>query len=98
MFHNTLTKEQEHSIKKIQAVSWKVILGDNYVSYEAALKISGLDKLTIRKQNIMLNFSLKCIQHPENKIFFPPAEINHDYNTRNQEKNCVNFVRTNRTR
>ena len=94
LFHTSLTKEQEHRIEKIQAVCLMVILGDNYISYEAALEMTGLEKLVIRRQKRMLNFSLKCIEHPENKRFFPPAEINHEYNTRNQEKFTVNYART----
>jgi hypothetical protein len=94
LFHTSLTKEQEHSLEKIQAVCLKVILGDNYISYEVALEMSGLEKLSTRRQRRMLQFSLKCIEHPENKRFFPPAEINHEYNTRKQEKFFVNFART----
>ena len=95
LFHYSLTIEQDNSIEKIQQNSLKIILGDNFVSYEAALEMCGLFKLSTRRQNRMLNFSLRCVDHPLNRRLFPFSENTHEYQTRNQEAFKVNFARTN---
>ena len=40
-FHSSLTVAQATDIERIQKTSLKVILGDNFVSYHAALEMFG---------------------------------------------------------
>ena len=42
-FHSSLTVEQATYIERIQRTSLKVILGESYIDYPAALEMSGLD-------------------------------------------------------
>ena len=66
-----------------------------YLDYTSALEMSGLEKLSERRQKkICLDFSLKAIKHPRNSRIFPLAELNPAYNVRNSEKFKVNFGRT----
>ena len=71
-----------------------MILSDSYISYNAALEMSGLETLKIRREKRCLDFSIKCVKHPENKRIFPLNENNSDKNVRSREKYKVNFAFT----
>ena len=94
VFHSRLTGEQTNKIERIQRTCLKIILGDMYLDYTSALEMSGLEKLSERRQKRCLDFSLKAIKHPRNSRIFPLAEQNPTYNVRNSEKFKVNFGRT----
>ena len=69
VLHSSLTQEQSNKIENIQKTSLKIILGDNFIDYEAACEITGLRKLLDRRQTRLLAFAKKCIQHPLNLRF-----------------------------
>ena len=48
-FHSSLTQQQSNKLERIQKTSLRVILGDMYVDYAAALEMFGLQTLTDRK-------------------------------------------------
>ena len=50
VWHSSLTVEQTNKIENIQKTSLKIILGDNYVDYPAALEMTALDDLFSRRQ------------------------------------------------
>ena len=50
-FHSSLTHIQEQKLERIQKTCLRVILGDMYISYEAALDMSELDTLKQLQQN-----------------------------------------------
>ena len=54
VFHSSLTLQQSEKIEKIQKTSLKVILGEMYVSYTAALEMCGLDSLSERAKMFRL--------------------------------------------
>ena len=49
VFHYSLPQEQSYKIERIQANCLKVILGENYVSFEAALEICNIKLLGTRR-------------------------------------------------
>ena len=55
----------------IQKTCLKIILSENYVSYEAALEMTGLQTLSSRREKQCLDFSLKCVNHERNNRLFP---------------------------
>ena len=71
VFHSSLTQEQTKKIENIQKTSLKIILGDNFVNYQAACEMSGLEKLETRRQTRLLVFAKKSIKHPQRSCFFP---------------------------
>ena len=93
-FHSSLTIEQSEKLERIQKTCLRVILGDMYVDYSSALEMSGLDKLSSRRESRCLNFSLKCLKHPRNSRLFPINNLPHAHDVRNSEKFQVNFART----
>ena len=95
-FHSSLTGSQTANIERIQKTCLKIILGDNFVSYPAALEMTGLDSLYTRREKRCLNFSLKALKHPVHSRLFPTNrnQNNESTNVRNREKFHVNFART----
>ena len=94
VFHSNLTLQQSEKIEKIQKTSLKVILGDMYVSYSAALEMCGLETLSDRREERCLSFSLKSIKHPKNRRLFPLNPSTSEYFVRQKEIFQVNFAKT----
>ena len=92
-FHSSLTLGQATDLERIQKTCLKVILGENYISYQAALEMTGLQTLHDRREDRCLNFALKALKHPRNYQMFPRNE-NNCKQIRNQELFKVNFART----
>ena len=81
-------------LEKIQKTSLKVILGESYVSYSAALEMCNLQTLYERREKRCLDFSLRCIKHERNSRLFPLNPIETNLEVRKREKFYVNFART----
>ena len=95
VFHSSLTTQQSNSLERCQAVSLRVILQESYVSYSAALEMSGLDRLSDRRLARCLDFSVKCTNDTSNSRFFPRNTNLGNYpDTRRGEQFKVNFGRT----
>ena len=69
-YHSSLTQTLSDKIERIQKTCLRVILGEMYVSYEAALEMCGLQTLSLIEQRC-LNFSLKCVKNSRNSRLFP---------------------------
>ena len=87
-FHSRLTLAQSAILERIQKICLKVILGEMYISYDAALDMSGLESLHSRRVKRCLDFAKKCVRHPLNKRLFP-FEKGHS-----KEMFVVNWART----
>ena len=93
--HSSLTGQQASSLERCQAVCLRIILQESYISYEAAMEMTGLCSLFSRRQKRCLDFSLKCIRHEQNSRFFPRnPNIQNEMNIRDREQFVVNFGRT----
>ena len=93
--HSSLTAQQANSLERCQAVCLRIILQESYISYEAAMEMTGLSTLFSRRQKRCLDFSLKCIKHKQNSRFFPRnPNIQNEMEIRNREQFVVNFGRT----
>ena len=67
-FHSSLTVEQNNKLEQIQKVCLKIIIGEMYVSYSAALEMSGLKLSSERRKDRCLDFAEKCSRHPKQII------------------------------
>ena len=99
-FHSSLTVAQATDIERIQKTSLKVILGDSYVDYAAALEMSGLSTLHDRRVKRCLDYALKSLKHPINSKLFPTNNNlgSGGIEVRSREIFEVNFARTERYR
>ena len=94
VFHSSLTLKQRQKLEMIQKICLRVILGDMYVSYEAALEMTGLDTLDSRRQQRCIRFSLRALKFPIGQRLFPVNQSENKKSVRQREKFCVNFART----
>ena len=92
-FHSSLTQQQSDKLEKIQKTCIKVILGDEYTNYQAALKYFGLQTLSDRRVKRCLDFSLRCLKHPKNRRLFP-KNPNYNERLRTTDPYTVNWART----
>ena len=78
-------------LERVQKNALKIILKENYISYENALTRTGLDCLFDRREQLCLKFAKACLKNSNMKDMFP---LNKDYqqNTRNKEKYEVIFA------
>ena len=95
VFATSLTCEQERKLTNIENTALRIILHDNYVSYDAALEMTGLTSLSERRAAHLLSFSRRASRHPvHGPRMFPPSENTEEiHNIRNPEKFKVHFAR-----
>ena len=93
-FHSSLSVEQENKLENIQKVSLKIILGQNYSSYEDALALTSLKTLKDRRHERSLKYAFRTLKHPLGKKMFPFKTNDGPQNTRNSEQYHVNFACT----
>ena len=94
-FHSSLTLQQSKAIERCQAVCLRIILQDSYESYESALVKTGFKKLSTRRYDRCLDFSLKCLKHKQNRRMFPAnPNLQNGIDLRQRERFHVNFART----
>ena len=93
VWHSSLTATESHKIENIQKTSLKIILGDNYDSYQSSCDLSGLLMLSARRENRCLAFAKRCLSNPQTKDMFPLTTQGPQH-LRNPEKFVVNRART----
>ena len=95
VFGTSLTVEQSRKLTNIEKTSLRIILQDNYISYEAALEMCALTSLSERRTNHLLAFARRTSRHPVYgpKMFPRNPEIEDIQDIRNREKFQVNFSR-----
>ena len=94
VWHSSLTQGQELELEQVQKVALRIILKEEYVSYDNALDLCSLQKLGDRRNQLCYNFAKKCTKNPKTSGMFPlniPLK-----NTRNPEKYMVTPANTNR--
>jgi hypothetical protein len=94
VFHSSLTEKLSKKIESIQKTSLKVILGDNYISYEAAMEMCGLESLSQRRENRCLKFGIWCSRNITTSATFPCNPTTDTHNIRKREFYKVNSSRT----
>ena len=82
VWHSGLTKLQTMDIERIQKVSFKIILGDNYVNYKQACKYLSAQTLEERREKLCLKFARKNFKS-ENCMF---TKLKTKVNTRQRTK------------
>ena len=70
MFSSMLTAENVADIERIQKIALKVILDDQYQSYDQACQLLGTIPLENRRKQLSLKFALACLKSPQHKHHF----------------------------
>ena len=94
VWHSSLTQGQILEIERVQKVALQIILKSDYISYENALKITSLPRLSERRTQLCKTFAIKCTKNPKTKDMFPLNK--HSSKIRNPEKYQVTYANTSR--
>ena len=63
--------QNQPEIECIHKTCFRVILGDMYVDFLAALEMCGITTLWSRREKRYLDFSIKCVKREKNNRLFP---------------------------
>ena len=91
-----LTEENSQDLERVQKNSLRLVLGDRYKSYQNALNLLNLQKLSERREMLCLKMAKKCPNNPKMSEFFTQNSKTHTMKTRHQEIFNVNFAHTQR--
>ena len=87
VWHPGITQEQRHNIEKIQRRSFRIILQQDYESYEQALARLGQQTLHQRREMLTLRLARGILRSPIHRDLLPPSlgDI-HGRNTRHRRR------------
>ena len=72
VWHCGLTLQEEFFLEMVQKVALKIILKDQYISYDKALNFLQVESLKDRRISRCLAFAKKCLGNPKMKKNLPP--------------------------
>ena len=72
VWNSSITGENISEIERVQKTALHIMLGDRYVSYSNALRLSGLDKLSNRRRKLCLSFAKKSLKNNKFCNWFKP--------------------------
>ena len=84
VWNSSLTQQECHDIERVQKVFLHIILGKEYISYETALKQTGLNRLSERREKLCRTFAFKTQKNPKHSHWF--VNKTKVVNTRSQQK------------
>ena len=96
VWHSSLTDENSQDLKRVQKSALKIILQENYKSYELALEALDLESLKEIREHICLQFAKKCLGHEKIRSMFQTNNKTHQMETRFAENYEVNHANTER--
>ena len=74
VFHPQLNGENTDDLERIQKIFCKIVLAYKYESYEEACNTLKLETLSNRREELCLNFGLKCVNSEKHRGLFPKNE------------------------
>ena len=96
VWHSSLTEENSKDIERVQKSACKLILSENYKTYENALKTLDIESLYDRRERLCLEFARKCLRNEKMGKLFKENQKLHEMETRNKEKYEITYARTSR--
>ena len=74
VWHSNLTIEDSEDLERVQKSAMRIILKDEYNSYEQALESLMLAKLSEQRDKLCLKFAKNCAENDLTKDLFPLNE------------------------
>ena len=94
VWSSAITDGESLELERVQKVALRIILKDDYLSYEHALKATNLQTLSDRRRMLLKKFALKCTKNERTADMFPLKQNRR--NLRKQEVYQVTRARTDR--
>ena len=98
VWHRSLTQENENSLERIQKSAFRIILGQNYISYKNAQNVLKMDSLKDRRELLFRKFTLKSAKVKQMNNILLKNDKTHNMNTRQQEVFKISHANTERYR
>ena len=73
VWHSSLPGEDRLKLERVQKTAFHVILGDQYRSYNSALKTTGSKTLFDRRRKLCLKFAKKSLKNSKFTTWFKPT-------------------------
>ena len=96
VWHSSLTDENRKDLERVQKTGLKIILKNNYTSYQKSLLKLDIDDLATRREKLCLDFAMKCTKKTKFQNMFPKLNKFHKMKTRNPLKYEVQHANTER--
>ena len=96
VWHSGLTEESSQDLERIQKTALKIILQQEYETYENALKQLDLDNLVERRDKLCFEFAKKCLKNDKMKNLFRENNKVHQMKTRFEEFYEIDHAKTGR--
>ena len=98
VWNSSITKDQMHTLEKLQKRACKIILGsNNYNSYQEAIEACGIETLADRRQAHCCKFAESLFKCKQTENLIPPLRKNvHGRELRNSHHVSLPACRTNR--
>ena len=90
VWHSSITRGEEIELERVQKVALRLILKEDYESYQNALLMTNLESLKSRRKTLCLRFAKKCTKSEHSQDMFPVNTKQH------HEKYHVTFAETDR--
>ena len=75
VWNGSITGYESKDIERIQKMALHIILGENYLNYENAMKLTNLESLESRRINLCINFAKKAEKSHKYMHWFRPRSI-----------------------
>ena len=95
IWHSNLSIEDSETLERVQKSAVKIILNNEYTTYEKALEELMLAKLSDRREKLCLKFAKNCTINPFTYDLFP-KNVSSAMQTRNRERYQVTRGNTDR--
>ena len=86
IWHISLTQENIEHLELVQKNAFRIILGNQYDSYEESLKYLNFETLSTRREQLALKFAQNCAQNSKTKKIFKLRKTIHKQTLRKQQK------------
>ena len=96
LWDSGLTKENEKDLERTQKSFVRLILEEDYSTYEEALIDLGLSSLKLRRKNLILSFAKRSLADGHFSDLFPKRKPEHQMEIRKREKYQTTHANTNR--
>ena len=98
VWHSSLSFQNLTDLERVQKNALRIILKDDYISYENALEKTDLESLVERREELCLKFAKSCIKNETVRDMFPLNPADYSVETRDREIYHVTMAHKERLR
>ena len=78
VWHSSLSQQNISDLERVQKSAMKIILGNKYTGYKKSLLKLDILSLSERREQLCLQFALKCTKNSRTKNMFPENKKTHE--------------------